>query len=505
MRSVQSLGALFGAALLMLPVSDVGAKKKKDDADAAAPAGKPAAAKDAKDAKDTKVVTKDKTDLRAEGNDLAKVVKHLKKKDKLDYVSRSADGKWVQVRKGKVEGWVPADVLEGLPAADTAMAMGPVGSGSDKPGTDAKPSGGDSKPAATDPKAVAAKPSEKAPEPASPTAAATPAATPAPAPTEPTATPATPMAATPAPAGDAGGDAAAEPAVPKLPREGLRGFMLSIGGGAALLNSAMRGTTSSGLVPELYNYHVDALPGLSLQARVGYTFGYKWLRVGVDAGYRFAGGSSIVIQLPDRDSVPGQGQGGSATSVPLHTARQELPVTTHDADAGLSFGGYFRLPKRLEMSVRARGGLQVLGFIPEFNSATALPQELFYGPSVGGIIDFQSQFVPGFGVRIDGGYIPIGVRVENPGLRDGDHKASNGYYVGGGISGRILPGFEVELTYRLLSTTSTYVEGSVPERLARDRDPEIQRLVKSGGETLTTGQRETGQHSINLNLVFFRR
>jgi len=495
MRSLHSLGALFGAALLILPASEVGARKKKDEAEAAAPAGKAA------DAKDAKVVTKDKTDLRAEGNDLAKVVKHLKKKDKLDYVSRSADGKWVQVRKGKVEGWVPADMLEGLPASDTAMAMGPVGSGGDKPGTDGKSGGGDTKAGGTDPKAVAAKPPEKPPEPASPPVAATP--TPAP---EPVATPAPArVVAQKDPASEPSGDSAPEPTVPKVPRDGLRGFSLSIGGGAALLNSAMRGTTSSGLVPELYNYHVDMLPGLSLQARVGYVFGYKWLRVGVDAGYRFAGGSTIVIQLPDRDSVPGKGQGGAATTVPLHTARQELPVTSHDADAGLSFGGYFRLPKRLEMSIRARGGLQVLGFLPEFNAATALPQELFYGPSVGGIIEFQSQFVPGFGVRVDGGYIPIGVRVENPGLRDADHKQSSGYYVGGGIAGRILPGFEVELTYRLLSTTSTYVEGSVPERLGRDRDPEIQRLVKSGGETLTTGQRETGQHSINLNLVFFRR
>ncbi len=496
MRSLHSLGALLGAALLILPAGEVGARKKKDEAEAAAPAGKAA------DAKDAKLVTKDKTDLRAEGNDLAKVVKHLKKKEKLEYVSRSADGKWVQVRKGKVEGWVPADMLEGLPASDTAMAMGPVGSGGDKPGTDGKSGGADTKPAGGDSKAVAAKPPEKPPEPASPP----PAATPPPAAPEPMASPGTtPAATSPAAGANAAAENSPEPPAPKLPREGLRGFMLSIGGGAALLNSGMRGTTSSGLVPELYNYHVDMLPGLSLQARVGYVFGYKWLRVGVDAGYRFAGGSTIVIQLPDRDSVPGQGQGGAATTVPLHTARQELPVTTHDADAGLSFGGYFRLPKRLEMSVRARGGLQVLGFIPEFNAATALPQELFYGPSVGGIIDFQTQFAPGIGVRIDGGYIPIGVRVENPGLRDGDHKQSSGYYVGGGISGRILPGFEVELTYRLLSTSSSYAPGSVPERLGRDRDPEIQRLVKSGGETLTTGQRETGQHSINLNLVFFRR
>lgn len=364
MRSLHSLGALLGAALLILPAGEVGARKKKDEAEAAAPAGKAA------DAKDAKLVTKDKTDLRAEGNDLAKVVKHLKKKEKLEYVSRSADGKWVQVRKGKVEGWVPADMLEGLPASDTAMAMGPVGSGGDKPGTDGKSGGADTKPAGGDSKAVAAKPPEKPPEPASPP----PAATPPPAAPEPMASPGTtPAATSPAAGANAAAENSPEPPAPKLPREGLRGFMLSIGGGAALLNSGMRGTTSSGLVPELYNYHVDMLPGLSLQARVGYVFGYKWLRVGVDAGYRFAGGSTIVIQLPDRDSVPGQGQGGAATTVPLHTARQELPVTTHDADAGLSFGGYFRLPKRLEMSVRARGGLQVLGFIPEFNAATALP------------------------------------------------------------------------------------------------------------------------------------
>lgn len=495
MRRLLCGGALCGAALVLLPTADVAARKKKDDAAETADAGKTAASKS------VTVVTKDKTDLRAEGNDLAKVLKHLKKKDKLDYVSRSADGKWVQVRKGKVDGWVSADILEGLPAADAGLVMGAVGAGGDKPSPETKAATPDSSKPAPDDAKTAAKPPEKPPEAASqPPATPPPASEPSPS-AQPANTAVATAAATPAPA-----DApAAEPEAPRAPRDGLRGFMLSIGGGAALLNSSMRGTTSSGLVPELYNYHVDTLPALSLQARLGYTYGHKWLRVGVDAGYRFAGGSTIVIQLPDRDSIPGQGQGGSATTVPLHTARQELAVTTHDADAGLSFGGYFRIAKRLEMSVRARGGLQVLGFIPEFNSLTSLPQEIFYGPSVGGIIDFQTQSVPGLGVRIDGGYIPYAVRLQNSGLRDADHKQSTGYYVGGGISGRILPGFEVELTYRLLSTTTTYLEGSVPERLARDRDPEIQRLAKSGMETLTSGTRETGQHSININLVFFRR
>ncbi|MBL9006318.1 MAG: hypothetical protein JNJ46_18835 [Myxococcales bacterium] len=495
MRTLHCWGGLLGAALWLVPVADGVARKKETAAETDA--------SKATAAKPVTVVTTEKTDLRAEGDDLAKVLKHLKKKDKLEYVSRSADGKWVQVRKGKVEGWVSASVLEGVPATETNVTMAAVGAGGDKPAADAKaPAADAAKPTAGDTKTAAAKPPEKTPAPAITPAAPSPAPPPPPPPAvEPPAAVAAapPVAAPPVKAEPM------EPAVVAPLRDGLRGFTLSIGGGAALLNSAMRGSTSSGLVPELYNYHVDTLPGLSLQARVGYTYGHKWLRVGVDAGYRFAGGSTIVIQLPDRDSIPGQGQGGAATTVPLHTARQELAVTTHDADAGLSFGGYFRLPKRLEMSIRARGGLQVLGFIPEFNALTSLPQEIFYGPSVGGIIDFQMQSVPGVGVRLDGGYIPYALRLQNSGLRDAEHKQSTGYYVGAGVSGRILPGFEVELTYRLLSTTTTYQEGSTPERLGRDRDPEIQRLVKSGMETLASGTRETGQHSINVNLVFFRR
>jgi len=160
MRRLHCWGALFGAALLLLPTSDVAARKKKGDAEEAADTGKSAAEKA------VTVVTKDKVDLRAEGSDLAKVLKHLKKKEKLEYVSRSADGKWVQVRKGKVEGWVSADILEGLPAADGGLTMAAVGAGGDKPSTDTKTAAADPKPAASDGKTTAAKPPEKAPEPA---------------------------------------------------------------------------------------------------------------------------------------------------------------------------------------------------------------------------------------------------------------------------------------------------------------------------------------------------
>ena len=134
MRGLHCWGVLLGSALLLVPGADVSARKKKDDAAAATDAGKADAAKADAGAKEVTVVTKDKTDLRAESNDLAKVLKHLKKKDKLDYVGRSADGKWIQVRKGKVEGWVAADVLDGVPAAELTMA--PVGAGGDKPAQD---------------------------------------------------------------------------------------------------------------------------------------------------------------------------------------------------------------------------------------------------------------------------------------------------------------------------------------------------------------------------------
>lgn len=468
--------------------------------------------------KPIKVKAIDKADLRAETSDISKVLKRLKKGEKIDYVGRSGDGKWIQVRKGKIEGWVSAAALTDVPPAEaTAVAQtGTSPTATPTPTPTATPTPTETKPPPT---ASSSQPDFSTSKPAQ-TASTTPsgsASTGSPsAQVEPAKDPAgstaqtglTAQANPPVETKPAATSPVQEPDAepPKKPAtDGLRGFFLSIGAGAALANSSITAGTSSGLSPELFNYSIDNLLAVGAQARLGYTFGWKWLRVGVDAGYRFGGAAQIVIQLPDRDSIPMTGQGGAATSVFLKTARQELATMTHDADAGLSVGGYFGLGKKLEMSLRARGGFQFFGFIPELNALTPLPQELFYGPSVGGLLDLQTRAAPGFGLRAEGGYIPWALRQQNPGLRDGEQKKTTGFYVGGGASVRILPGFEIEATYRLLSTSTEYQEGSVPERLLRDRDPEIQRRARSGTETLTSGLRQTGQHTFNLNLVFFRR
>jgi hypothetical protein len=147
--------------------------------------------------------------------------------------------------------------------------------------------------------------------------------------------------------------------------------------------------------------------------------------------------------------------------------------------------------------------MQFLGFFPELNATTPLPQELYYGPLIGGLVEMQSQFVPGFGFRLDGGYIPYAIRQQNAGLRDSDQATSRGFYVGFGGAARIFKGFDIELSYRLLSTSTDFAQGSIPERLVRDRDPEVQRLARAG-ETLMSGSRSTAQHTLTLNFVFFR-
>jgi hypothetical protein len=190
--------------------------------------------------------------------------------------------------------------------------------------------------------------------------------------------------------------------------------------------------------------------------------------------------------------------------VVLSTPQQQLATTAHDADVGLSFGGYFKLPKKLELSVRLRTGLQVQAFLPELNSTTPLPQQVFYGLLLGPVVELQSQSVPGFGARLDAGIIPVGLLTETPGLYDGTPASSFGYYFGLAGAYRILPGFELELNYRILSTSTSFAQGSTPERLAYDRDPEVQRLAKMG-ETLMSGSRTTLQHTLAINLVFFRR
>lgn len=458
------LGAL-GLAFTILPTGVVEAKKKKDDA--AAESATP------------QVVVTEKAELKADPSDNGKVLKKLKGKDKLDFVERSPDGKWAKVKKGKVEGWVQASALEGLPAAP------------------AKP-----EPAKPEPVKVETPP-EKKPEPVAPTTVTTNPAVTAPATTaqKPPVTTTTTVEppATPPPTTTVAAKPEEPVTQPKAERLPLTGFWLGIGGGAALLGSKISATTSSGLTPELFNYHIDNQPALGLQLRLGYTFGYKAFRVGIDAGYRFAGATSIIINLPNRDPYPVNG----GSTAPLVTPRQEISTTSHDADAAFSIGGNIALPKRLDLSLRVRGGLQFFGFVPEINTTTPLPQEIFYGPHVGGIAEFQSRFVPGFGVRVEGGYIPYAVRSQNSGLRDGQQDKSTGYFVGGSLAVRIIRGFDVEVAYRMLSTTTKLLQGSDPERLRYDRDMNIRGLYNAG-EKLDSGERSTGQQTLTLNLVFLR-
>lgn len=465
------LGAL-GLAFTIFPTGIVEAKKKKDDAAAAAAT--------------TQVVVTEKTELKADPSDSGKVVKKLKGKDKLEFVERSPDGKWAKVKKGKAEGWVQASALDGLPAAPAKQ-----------------------EPVKQEPVKVEAPP-EKKPEPVAPTPPPTtvttnppvtaPASTVQKPPVTTTVTvepPATPPPAKPPVVAAKPVDEPSTP--PKAERLPLTGFWLGIGGGASLLGSKISATTSSGLTPELFNYHIDTQPALGLQVKLGYTFGYKAFRVGVDAGYRFAGATSVVINLPNRDPYPING----GSTAPLVTPRQEISTTAHDADAAISIGGNIALPKRLDLSLRVRGGFQFFAFAPEINNVTPLPQELFYGPHVGGIAEFQSRFAPGFGVRVEGGYIPYAVRSQNSGLRDGQQDKSTGYFVGGSLAVRIIRGFDVEVAYRMLSTTTTLLAGSDPERLRYDRDPNIRSLY-TAGEKLSSGERSTGQQTITLNLVFLR-
>jgi hypothetical protein len=277
----------------------------------------------------------------------------------------------------------------------------------------------------------------------------------------------------------------------------------------ALLGSSIAATTQTGLTPELYNYQINSLPALAVQASLGYTFAYRGLRVGLDGGYRFAGATSVVVQLPDRDSLPMTVAGGGMTTTVLKTPKQLIPTTGHDGDVAFSIGGYIALPARLDLSLRARAGFQMFGFLPEFNNATPLPQEVFYGPHVGAVVEFGSRFIPGFGLRLSGGYIPYAVRVENAGLRDGQQDSSTGYFLGASAAVRLLRGFDVELAYRMLSTTSSYLVDSNPERLKYDRDPTIrgrymtEKLALNSDSSAPT--RSTSQQTITLGLVFLRQ
>jgi hypothetical protein len=280
-----------------------------------------------------------------------------------------------------------------------------------------------------------------------------------------------------------------------------------------LLSSTFDSSFKSGLDPELYKYSLDFLPAVGAQARLGYTFGYKWLRVGVDAGYRFGGGGTIVIKLKDKDGLPSQ-PGGTGAMLPAQ--RQNIPVTAHDADGALSFGGYLGLTRKLEMSLRLRAGMQFQAFLPDFNASAVLPKEIAFGPLIGGVVELQTRSAPGFGVRLDGAYIPYAEHQQNPGAHDSLCLANStepcrsrpeqttGFNLGGSVSFRVVRDFEVELGYRLLSLRTVYAEGGWPERLTWDRDPVVRARANAREDLLLSAERTTLQQTIYLGVAFRR-
>ncbi len=473
------------------------------------------------DAASTKVTAITKTVLRAEPTEIGKPLGKVRPSEKLLFVDRSPDGKWAQVRKGRVAGWILVEELSGVP--DAAAALPPVPTE-----VPAKPLVATPTPV-TPPTPVAVKPAPVAVKPAPVAVKPTPVAPPdtvlrddpprTPSETHPAVVPPPSVSTGPAVATGPAGPGATGPLSSIAPRVPLSGLWFSVGGGIALLGSSFasaidpKTAPAGSLNPELFNYSIDTLPGLAVQGRVGYTYGYRALRVGVDGGYRFAGATSIVVKLPERDSEPRpqvQPDGSIATvSTVLRATRSTVGLTAHDIDLAVSVGGYFALGSKLEMSLRARGGLQIQAFLPDFNPGAVLPKEVLYGPQVGAIVELQSRAIPGFGLRLEGGYIPYAVRTENDGARDAVptklstlDESSTGYYGGGSVALRVTPGFDVELGYRLLSTSTTFADNSTSQRLAFDRDDVVKGRATT--ETFSSSSRSTSQQTLWIGVAFRR-
>jgi hypothetical protein len=494
MRQPLILAALVFAALLHRPAL-AGHHSKKDSG--------------------PKVTINAKSALRAEPSDTGMPVGKVRAGEKVVFVKVSDDGKWVQVRKGRFAGWIAASEVDNLPS-DATLPKAPTGPTEVTPPVPTPvvtpvPVAPVQVQPVTPVQVQPVAPVQVQPvapvqvQPVAPVQTPPPSDTPA-------------LVPVPAPV-PAGGEVGAPPPAPVVaPRLPLSGLLLGVGGGVALLTSQFSSTFKSGLQPELFNYNVQNLPALALAAHIGYTYGYRGFRLGVDAGYRFAGATAIVVKLPEKDSLPLTVMGSAATmSEVLPYERQVVNVTSHDVDAAASIGGYFTLGKYLEMSLRARGGLQVLAFVPQFNSDSVLPQEVFYGPMAGGVIDFQSRAVPGFGLHVEGAYIPYAVRQEPTGGQDVAASAANtgnnpekstGYNVAGSLAFRVAPGFDVELGYRMLFTQTQYgndpnaADSYYSPRMAFNRDPTLAYFFKT--ELLTSAQRTTEQQSIYLGVTFRR-
>jgi hypothetical protein len=256
-----------------------------------------------------------------------------------------------------------------------------------------------------------------------------------------------------------------------VPSTGANAWAVDVAGGFAILGSRF---TSNG-TGQLANYEssTSAL-GVKLGLGYGRAIG-KYLRLGVDASYTFAGAAAVKYMFADGGSV-------------------QLGVQSHTIDGGVSGGVHLNVIGGLDIGLR-------LGFELGLNLIASsikapLPSDRVVGMTIGaGIAAPNLLHIGGrpLGLRFYGGGLVPADRAQTVGLEDGATSSTLGAFVGGGLSlGLFNPAHQKKYVGQL-ALEFNYNYGIAITHFGG---------VSHRNTTITSADRGSAQHLIALGLAY---
>ncbi|HZS37814.1 MAG TPA: SH3 domain-containing protein [Polyangia bacterium] len=189
-------------------------------------------------------------------------------------------------------------------------------------------------------------------------------------------------------------------------------FAAEVSGGIAILGTRFTSNGSG----QLANYESSTSAfGIKIGVGYGRAIG-KYLRLGLDGSYAFAGGAAVKYMFADGGSV-------------------QLGVQAHTLDAGVSAGVHLNVIGGLDIGLRLGMELQLNLIAPAVKAA--LPSDRVIGMTIGaGIAAPNLVRIAGrpLGLRIFGGGLVPADRAQTVGLEDGATSTTMGAFFGGGLS-----------------------------------------------------------------------
>lgn len=262
-----------------------------------------------------------------------------------------------------------------------------------------------------------------------------------------------------------GADAAVERHGPS--HRGNNAISIGARGGFAILDQRFT-SNGSGL---LTNYEAST-SAFGIAVSAGYTRAIgHYFRLGIDAGYSFAGAAGVKYHSPQANGDVVLGE------------------QAHQIGFGLSPGVHFDAIGGVDLKLRLGGEFDMN--LIQSSTKVPLPSDVVAGMAVGLGIGLPELFHFGgraFGLYVLGGLLAPATRMQTGGLAEGATSSTIGGYFGGGLHVGLYKGLALAAAYTY-SLAVTHFSGTPPQGQARNL-------------TISSADRGSAQHLITLGLGY---